>query len=143
MSEPKKAVQLATLLAVLLAPYSETGATGERVQISVPDVLVGESSCTTIALIVHELATNAVKYGALSSEAGTVSITCAASETAVVLTWRELGGPVVPAPSRPSGFGSQLIRTSIAGNLGGTIDYEWPAEGAIITLCLSLARLGA
>ena len=142
LSEPKKAAPLADLLAVLLAPYDDKGA-GDRVRISVPELLVGEASATTLALIVHELATNSIKYGALSTATGTVDVSCTEHDSEVVIIWTERGGPAVVASRGPAGFGSQLVTRSISSQLGGTIAFDWPAEGAIVTLRMSKARLGA
>ena len=142
LSEPKKAAPLADLLAVLLAPYDDKGA-GDRVRISVPELLVGEASATTLALIVHELATNSIKYGALSTATGTVDVSCMEHDSEVVIIWTERGGPAVVASKGPAGFGSQLVTRSISSQLGGTIAFDWPAEGVIVTLRMSKARLGA
>jgi two-component sensor histidine kinase len=142
LSEPKKAAPLADLLAVLLAPYDDKEA-GDRVRISVPELLVGEASATTLALIVHELATNSIKYGALSTATGTVDVSCTEHDSEVVIIWTERGGPAVVASKGPAGFGSQLVTRSISSQLGGTIAFDWPAEGVIATLRMSKARLGA
>jgi two-component sensor histidine kinase len=142
LSEPKKAAPLADLLAVLLAPYDDKEA-GDRVRISVPELLVGEASATTLALIVHELATNSIKYGALSTATGTIDVSCMEHDSEVVIIWTERGGPAVVASKGPAGFGSQLVTRSISSQLGGTIAFDWPAEGVIATLRMSKARLGA
>ena len=142
LSEPKKAAPLADLLAVLLAPYDDEGA-GDRVRISSPELLVGEASATTLALIVHELATNSIKYGALSTATGTVDVSCTEHDSEVVIIWTERGGPALVASKGPAGFGSQLVTRSISSQLGGTIAFDWPAEGVIVTLRMSKARLGA
>lgn len=141
LSEPKKAAPLVDLLAILLAPYDDEGAIGARVRISVPELLVGEASATTLALIVHELATNSIKYGALSKAAGTVDVSGTAHDSEVVIVWTETGGPVA-ASNGPAGFGSQLINRSISTQLGGSIVIERPTEGVIATLRMSKARLG-
>lgn len=142
LSEPKKAAPLVDLLAILLAPYDDEGAIGARVRISVPELLVGEASATTLALIVHELATNSIKYGALSKAAGTVDVSGTAHDSEVVIVWTETGGPPVAASNGPAGFGSQLINRSISTQLGGSIVIERPTEGVIATLRMSKARLG-
>jgi two-component sensor histidine kinase/PAS domain-containing protein len=141
LSEPKKAARLSDLLALLLAPYAEENAAG-RVRVSVPDLLVGEASATTLALVVHEFATNSIKYGALSEAAGTLDVSSIDHETDIELIWIELGGPTVTPPTGPVGFGSQLIAKSVSGQLGGTIAIDWRAEGVVITLRVSKARLG-
>ena len=84
LSEPKKAAPLADA-AVLLAPYDDEA--GDRVRISVPELLVGEASATTLALIVHELATNSIKYGALSMATGTIDVSCTEHDSEVVIIW--------------------------------------------------------
>ena len=143
LSEPRKATLLGDLLAVLLAPYDDAGAIGDRVRVFVPELLVGEASATTLALIVHELATNAIKYGALSKAAGRVDVSCTAHDDEVVIVWTETGGPPVRASDRPAGFGNQLVTRSISSQLGGTIAFDWAAEGVIVTLRMIKARLGA
>lgn len=141
LSEPKKAALLGDLLAVLLAPYTGDGPLNARVKVSVPELLVGEASATTLALVVHELATNSIKYGALSKSSGTLDVSCQADDRDVVIVWKEEGGPAVVAPTGPTGFGSQLIAKSMAGQLGGTIAFDWPQSGVVVTLHVSKARL--
>nr|WP_246763346.1 sensor histidine kinase [Rhizobium sp. 007] len=141
LSEPKKAALLGDLLAVLLDPYTGDGPLNARVKVSVPELLVGEASATTLALVVHELATNSIKYGALSKSSGTLDVSCQADDRDVVIVWKEEGGPAVVAPTGPAGFGSQLIAKSMAGQLGGTIAFDWPQSGVVVTLHVSKARL--
>lgn len=136
-----RAALLGDLLAVLLAPYDDLGAFSGRVRVSVPRMGVGESAATTMALIIHELATNSVKHGALSSAHGTLDVSCTAVDGDVTLVWMERGGPPVVAPSGSSGFGSKLVDRAVSGQLGGSISYDWPPEGAIVTLKLDKDRL--
>ena len=135
-----KAALLGDLLTVLLAPYDEK-AVGSRVHISVPDVHVGQATVTTLALVVHELATNAIKYGALSTAQGTLDVSCTAHNGDVVVIWTERGGPSAAVPRGPAGFGSKLVRQSMSGQLGGSIAFDWPTEGMVATLRMSKARL--
>jgi two-component sensor histidine kinase/PAS domain-containing protein len=141
--ELKTAARLGDLLAVLLAPYDEVGAIDSRVRVSVPVLLVGEAPATTLALVVHELATNSIKYGALSKPTGMLDVSGTAQGSEVVIVWTETGGPPLTASFGPAGFGSQLVARSISHQLGGTVAFEWPIEGVIVTLRLSTARLGA
>jgi two-component sensor histidine kinase len=141
LSEQKKAVPLGDLLGVLLAPYVEK-AIGHRVRVSVPDWLVGDSSVTTLALVVHELATNSIKYGALSNAVGTLDVSGIAQENELVITWTERGGPPIVHSKGPAGFGTQLIVRSISSQLGGTIAFDWQREGVIVALSMNKARLG-
>ena len=138
-----KAAPLGDLLVTLLEPYSNTHSNSERVHISTPRVLVGEKSATSLALVVHELATNSIKYGALSRENGTLEIKCSAQGGEVEIVWTENGGPPTSKPSGRSGFGTRLVVRSLSDQLGGTISASWPPTGAIITLRMSEARLGA
>ena len=89
----EKAALLGDLLTVLLAPYDDMGAFSGRVRVAVPRMGVGEQAATTLALVVHELATNSLKYGALSSPSGALDISCAPHDTEVVVVWTERGGP--------------------------------------------------
>lgn len=143
LNEQMKAAPLRDLLRDLLDAYDDKGAIGDRIHVTVPDILVGEGSITTLALVVHELATNAVKYGALSNTAGTLDIACSADDRDVVVTWTEKGGPPVHKAQGEPGFGSKLVNRSITDQLGGSINFEWPSEGLIATLRMSKARLGA
>src|SRR5690606_24109938 len=119
------AALLGDLLSILLAPYDDLGAFKGRIRVAVERTGVGEAAATGLALVIHELATNSVKYGALSEPAGTLDISSAADGDHIVLTWLERGGPKVSAPDGPAGFGSKLIRRSVAGHLGGSITYDW------------------
>jgi two-component sensor histidine kinase len=143
LSEQKKATYLGDLLAVLLDAYDDRGAIGDRIRIEVPAVLVGEGSVTTLALVVHELATNSIKYGSLAKAGGTLDVSCTAEDNEVVIVWTEKGGSPVAVSEGQAGFGSKLVKRSIADQLGGSIDFAWPVEGVIVTLRMSKARLGA
>ena len=129
-----KAALLGDLLTVLLAPYDDMGAFSGRVRVSVPRMGVGEQAATSLALVVHELATNSLKYGALSSLTGTLDISCAAHDTEVVVVWTERGGPAVTAPTGAGGYGSKLLNRAMTMQLGGSISCDWSAEGIIATL---------
>ena len=142
-AEEGKAALLGDLLAVLLAPYDDLGAFSGRVRVSVPRMGVGEAAATTLALVIHELATNSMKHGALSSASGTLDVSCTAAEGEVALVWTERGGPPVVARPESAGFGSKLVDRAVSGQLGGSITYEWPQEGAVITLTVSKDRLVA
>ncbi|MGI4942707.1 MAG: sensor histidine kinase [Janthinobacterium lividum] len=136
-----KAALLGDLLTVLLAPYAGQEASDRRVHVAVPEMPVGEAAATTLALIVHELATNSIKYGALSMADGTLAVTCATHDDEVVLLWTERGGPPVAIPAGPPGYGSKLITQSVSRQLGGSIAYAWPAEGMVATLRMRMSRL--
>ena len=139
--EAENKAELGDLLAVLLAPYGDREGIGGRVHVTAPELRVGETAATTLALVIHELATNSIKYGALSTAEGTLDVSCAADNGGAVLVWTERGGPPVAAPTGPAGFGSKLVAQSVTGQLGGSIAFEWPPEGVVVTLRMSKARL--
>lgn len=130
---------LAGMLEQILTPYRIDGS--PRVAISGDEVLIDDQSATPIALIFHELATNAAKYGALSSDDGHVELAIAADGSDVRIEWREIGGPTIKGPPEHSGFGSRLAEMSATQQLGGRIRRDWLPEGLRVTLELPAARL--
>jgi len=135
-----EAILLGDLLSVLLAPYDEKEAS-VRIRVSVPKMNVGEQSSTTLALVIHELATNSAKYGSLSVASGTLDVSCNAHDDDVVIMWTERGGPPIVAPTRLDGFGSKLVHRSMAAQLGGTVGFDWSEEGVVATLRMSKDRI--
>lgn len=134
-------VPLSPVIASTMEPYAD--AEGRRVQLDGPDIQLPVRMVTPIGMIIHELATNAVKYGALSAESGQVEIRWdrlrdGLAET-VVLEWSETGGPALLEQnlSARKGFGSQMT-TLAAGQLGGTIERLWPPTGAVVRLTFPL-----
>jgi two-component sensor histidine kinase len=81
-------------------------------------------------MAMHELATNAAKYGCLSNATGRVAVTWAMRDGTLTLTWREHGGPPVKAPAR-RGFGSRLLEQSVAHDLGGACRLDYAADGLV------------
>lgn len=138
-----RASELGDLLAVLLKPYLDGESSKSRITISVPKSLVGEHSATAIALVVHELATNSMKYGALSSPTGVLTISGHDQDTEVKINWKETGGPPVISAPRSTGFGSRLVMASVKDQLGGTIAVDWQSDGVAVSLKLNKARLGS
>ncbi|KPF72041.1 histidine kinase [Bosea sp. AAP35] len=137
------AALLGDLLSILLSPYEDMGAFSGRIRVAVPRMGVGEASATSIALVIHELATNSVKYGSLSVPEGTLDISGNQSGETVAITWKERGGPKVEEPEGTGGFGSRLVVRSITGQLGGSIHREWAREGVIVTLTMQMAKLAS
>ncbi len=137
------ATLLGDLLTVLLVPYDDLETFSGRIRVSVPRIGVGEAAATALALVVHELATNSLKYGALSAEVGTLDVSCAKPGEEVIVVWTERGGPPVAAPAGRRGFGSKLVSVSMSGQLGGSLDYNWDKAGVVVTLRMSAERLAA
>lgn len=134
---------LGNLLTTVLAPYrGESILDGKpRIAITGCDVPIGSFAATALALTLYELATNAVKYGALSRPEGKVSVSCRVDGGAVELTWAERGGPPVEGPPTKEGFGSMLARRTFAADLGGAMNADWRPDGLVLTLTAPLSRL--
>jgi PAS domain S-box-containing protein len=110
-----------------------------RITITGPGLRVGASTALSLALAVHELATNAVKYGALSTPDGKVAIAWeAAREGQAMLRWIESGGPTVQSPAR-KGFGTRLLTSGLTGDLGGQPQLSFAPEGVKALLPIRLA----
>ena len=131
-----------TLLRALLAPYAQEGL-ADRVVIGGPDRAIGPTAATPLALAVHEFATNAMKYGALSVVGGTVEIACSEAGEAFSFCWTERGGPVLDGAPDKEGFGTLLARRSITGDLRGELEIDWTPDGVVIRVAAPVERLGA
>lgn len=138
-----KAALLGDLLSVLLAPYDDPGAFAGRIRVAVPRMGIGERTATTLALVIHEMATNSVKHGALSSECGILDVSSTTDDQDVFVVWAETGGPAVSGPPEMHGFGSKLISRSIAHDLAGALSYDWQESGLVATLRMRKDRLAA
>ncbi len=116
----------------------------DRFHLSGPHVAVGHRAGLPLALIVHELATNAAKFGALSTADGAVDIAWSEQqengEPSLVLTWTERGGPPVNPPAR-RGFGTRLIERGLSGQVGGVTTLAYPPGGLVCTITVALAGL--
>jgi two-component sensor histidine kinase len=132
---------LGDLLTVLLAPYDDLGAFSGRIRVSVPRMGVGDAATTILALVIHELATNSLKYGALSVDTGTLDISCSAQDEPVTVVWTETGGPKVKPRTGDGGYGSKLVERSVTGHLRGSIVYNWAESGLVVTLKIPPERL--
>lgn len=124
---------LATLAAEELAPYRG----GNRVVITGPDVSMPPSTAQGLALALHELATNTVKHGALSTMVGKVSLSWQLQPDALTLQWEERGGPHV-APPAARNFGLKVILASIEQQLDGKVTFDWHPQG--LRCALSIPR---
>jgi two-component sensor histidine kinase len=140
--EQGKAALLGDLMSVLLSPYEDSGAFSGRIRVAVPRMGVGETTATTLAMVVHELATNSVKHGALSAPAGTLDVSGRSENDVVIVTWAETGGPPVLEEPEMAGFGSQMIQRSIASRLAGSLTYDWQETGLVATLTMRADRMG-
>jgi two-component sensor histidine kinase len=134
LNSVSRQVALGELIETILRPYRTPALNG-------PQVGLGQHATNSIALVLHELATNAAKYGALSVDHGTVDIAWRVEDGMLDLTWRETNGPVPQAPAK-KGFGSTLVERTILG-YGGTLDHDWSPHGLVVRIRIpteSLAR---
>jgi PAS domain S-box-containing protein len=127
---------LHSLLAALLEPYDN-----QRVAIAGMDRPVGPGAATSLALVFHELATNAVKYGALGNDGGRISIRSTSDADLCRIQWRESGGPPLAGPPASTGFGSQLSRYALAAWPGASLTLDWLAAGLQVTLAVPCGQL--
>jgi PAS domain S-box-containing protein len=128
--------ELGNLVKQELSPYSHGGE--ERTRIDGPTVMLESDVAQAIAVALHELATNAAKYGALSGAKGEVDVkwSCAADDR-VMLRWTEAGGPPVNLPTH-KGFGTNVIGVMIQAHAGGDMRLEWRTEGLVCEIAFRL-----
>ena len=136
------ASDLGELAAVLLRPYGSTnGESGVRFSISGPPIGCGERATNSLALVIHELATNAVKYGALGVDDGHVDVKWEVKAEQLVFAWIERGGPIIAVKPNSAGFGSALAGKIIVRQLGGALNYDWRPDGLAVTITLAVDQL--
>ncbi len=125
--------ELSTIAAQELAPYLQDSVS--RARLEGPQVLLEPGTAQAIAVVLHELTTNAAKYGALSSVEGQVTLDWSqASDGLLTLHWTEKGGPPVKAPTR-HGFGGRMIERMI-GDLKGKAHFDWRPEGIVCKIII-------
>jgi PAS domain S-box-containing protein len=141
--KPGQDTTLHALVQTIFAPYVDP----ERIKshgfymITGPCLPIGRNAVTSMALVMHELATNAAKYGALSSPRGYIHIDWSVKKDELLLTWKEHGGPFLNGPAEHEGFGSSLVRRLVTGQFGGQLSYDWKPKGLIIRLSVPVERL--
>ncbi len=124
---------LGDILSETLRPYAA------QVALSGPPLPLSPNAAVALAMIFHELATNASKYGALSREAGRVTVEWRSeSRVRTVIRWTERDGPTVSPPQR-KGFGSRLVAASLKGELAGSATFDYAPEGLTCVLTILAA----
>jgi two-component sensor histidine kinase len=134
---------LHALLAGELAPFRSDG---QRVALDGPRVALPPGAAQPLAMAAHELATNALKYGALSAAGGSVSVSWRVEggrPGVLRLRWAEADGPPVAGPPSRRGFGSRVIEGTVRGQLGGAVSLSWERTGLICELQVPLRRTPA
>lgn len=132
---------IGSLIRAIVEPHEAADGTAVRIRTSGPLVPCGDHALNSIALVFHELTTNAAKYGALGSEAGFVEANWRVNEDHLELTWAEHGGPPLTAAPAEGGFGSALVSKTVTSLMGGSLTYDWAAEGVRITMMIPQSRL--
>jgi PAS domain S-box-containing protein len=139
-AEGKRRTGLHGMLADLFSPYGS--GEGARVVVRGDDVTLQARAATPLALVFHELATNSAKYGALSTDEGTVDLSIADEGQTLRLRWTERGGPPAKRNAK-EGFGSQLVEMSVTGPLGGSWERRFETDGMVCELTVSKAAISA
>ena len=121
-----------------LAPYQTRRR--NRIVTEGPSILLQPATAQAVALALHELATNAAKYGALSSEAGSLQVRWTFTDNSLSLDWRETGGPPAVAP-QALGFGLTIVRSSIEEQFRGGVAYDWSPDGLHCRLSIPRAQI--
>ena len=125
--------ELSSIAAQELAPYAQTG--GARVRMDGPQVLLAPNVAQALAVSLHELATNAAKYGSLSTPNGRIALTWSHEPGGrLQVTWTETGGPLVQMPTR-RGFGRQIVDQLIS-QLDGKVQFNWRPDGLVCEITL-------
>ena len=133
---------LRELVRVIFEPYAnERSNVPDRLIFTGSDLQVSEKAVTSVALVLHELATNAAKYGSLSTEDGLVHISCSLEGEHLRLTWQEEGGPEVHRPVQQEGFGGVLTRQIILNQFRGSLDRDWNRSGLLVQMEIPIAHL--
>jgi two-component sensor histidine kinase len=132
---------IGSLIRAVVEPHQASDGAAPLIRTSGPNIPCGDHAINAVALVFHELVTNASKYGALSNGAGFVEARWRVQGDDLQLTWVERGGPPVAAPPAQSGFGGTLVNNTVIGQLGGSLTYDWACEGLKVTMTIPQRRL--
>jgi two-component sensor histidine kinase len=135
--EDSRITDLCTLLQTVVEPHERTKrGMASRFSISGPAISCGAHAINGIALVFHELATNAAKYGALNVDDGQIMVAWDKVADDIVFRWVEKGGPQIASTPQISGFGSKLLQDTVLRQFGGQIDHNWHPAGLAVTISL-------
>lgn len=135
---------LQPLLEAELGAFPSTGDSDARIVLQGPPVELRPDAVQALSMAVHELATNATKYGALSEPGGRLSVTWTVDTSPpglLRIVWTEVGGPPVASPPARRGFGSRVLEAVLREQLGGTVNRRWEAAGLTCEIALPLVRI--
>jgi PAS domain S-box-containing protein len=125
--------EAASLRQVVTDALAAAASQPERISTRGPDLALAPKTAVSLAMALHELSTNALKYGALSNDSGTVTVGWSTAGGRLRLEWREAGGPPVTRPTR-RGFGSRMIERGLAAELAGTVTIDYAPAGLVCTV---------
>jgi PAS domain S-box-containing protein len=125
--------EAASLRDVIRSAAAACDPDGTRLALDGPEMRVPPKTAVAFALAIHELCTNAVKYGALSTESGRVTVAWSVADSRLRLVWTEAGGPPV-LPPRRRGFGSRMLENALAGELAGVVRLDFAPSGLCCTI---------
>jgi two-component sensor histidine kinase len=134
------AVPLDRLVATVLAAHEGEGE-ASRFDLAGTEIGLGQRAGNWLALVLHELATNAAKYGALSEPGGRIAVAWREDGDTALLRWQERGGPTVDGPPDRAGFGTTLVRRTVESQLAGSVRFDWRPGGLVATLEFARERL--
>lgn len=132
---------LKALLNAVVTPHVVQGTICERVGFEGPNPPIAGQAVSSLALLLHELATNAAKYGALAVPSGRISVRCVEQGVQLLVSWTEEGGPAVVGPPATTGFGTMLAKATVRSQFDGEIAYEWNPSGMTVNVTLLRHRL--
>jgi two-component sensor histidine kinase len=136
-----RASDLAVLIQAIVQPHENAKQHASRFTIAGPTLAFGEHALNGTALMLHELTTNAAKYGALSVADGRVDVNWTREADKLVLNWIEYGGPRVTAAPEVTGFGSKLLHDTVVRQFAGGIEHHWLPDGLAVKISLPLGKL--
>lgn len=142
-SEVHEAVSdLRALLKVIVEPHDVVSADGRgKFSFDGPGIMCGEQAVNGLALIFHELATNAAKYGVLGRGSGRIDVGWRLRDADLVVTWLEQGDMAIEAAPQHKGFGSTLLESTVTRQFQGSVEHDWRPDGLVVTIALPLSRL--
>jgi two-component sensor histidine kinase len=129
---------IADMIRTIVEPHDR-----RRISIKGPPIYCGEHASNGIALIFHELTTNAVKYGALSREEGQIDVNWRREGANLAIHWKERGGPQIETPPDTLNFGTTLVQKTITRRFNGKLNCEWPSEGMVAEITIPTDALSA
>lgn len=139
-----RASDIETVVSAVLEPHDDRQRGGaSRFATSGPPIACGDHAINGLALVLHELATNAIKYGALSLPGGWVEIAWRDADPFVEIEWTEHQGPALDHEPLGEGYGTSLVKRTVEGQFGGKIERRWASSGLAVQMKLMTARISS